>query len=181
MGRHPTLLYQALLWILGSLDVLRRQAQPAPPQTHNPSLCPLVCTGSAGPTPTQEPLETGAAGLPPSTFPGRARDPGETESDEEAGDVHSSALPLLPSLDKYLLSAHSEAGTMLGARDPAAAPFPPRIGSYILEATAHGDANGSHPTVKATNPSLPSGTRLEEGAGERQVQGVDEAGEDATN
>lgn len=63
-------------------------------------------------------------------------------------DVHSSALPLLPSLDKYLLSAHSETGTMLGARDPAAALFPPRIGPYILEATARGDANGSHPTVK---------------------------------
>lgn len=95
------------------------------------------------------------------------------------GDVHSSERPLLPSLDKYLLSAHFEAGTMLGARDPAAAPYPPPIVHSRSDCPWRCKWKPSH--SKATSPSLPSGTRLEEGAGERQVQGVDEAGEDATN
>lgn len=52
------------------------------------------------------------------------------------GDAHSSALPLSPSLDKYLLRAHFEAGTMLDALlGILQQPHAP-LGSYILEATA---------------------------------------------
>lgn len=86
---------QAPFWPLGSLGVSQAPG-PAPHSLPSQSQPLSSRPGLANSAPAQGPLETRAAGAPPSIFPGRARGPQETEDAKGAVFIHPFVHSFLP-------------------------------------------------------------------------------------